>query len=218
MSNPDEANVGPENSSSEERLNPNIKDESQLEAESLFVRSDSYYQFIATLGDSSDPFLSFFGNLGPELMAFASKQLGKNHADAAEDILQETFQRASLKFDLKRSNAEKRSFLYSIVRNLVADYFRRLKGKQLMLSKLNEKCPPPLPSAEELCSLDEQIALLDKAIEQLDQQSARRIRLHIFDGKNWREIEEELGSPRNTERHRYFQDLKRLRKYLDAQL
>jgi RNA polymerase sigma factor (sigma-70 family) len=140
--------------------------------------------------------------------------------ETARDILQETFVR--LYFGVRRfkPRAKFATWLYSIALNLCRDHARSKQRKQsyatesLDVGDLHRKVPSTDRGPDADAASREQLAMLQKAIEELPHDLRTALLLFIIEGHSQRECAELLGiSPKAVETRVY-----RARKILENKI
>ena len=145
-----------------------------------------------------------------ELINFHYRFVG-NRSDA-EDLAQETFIRAYLKFGTLKEPAKFKGWLMSIARNLVIDFFRKNRERNMSLDD------PALEHVAQVAdvgfqdrAVDAQVAReLERCIDQLVREDRAIIKLLYYEGFSYQEIGELLHMNQNTLKSR----LHRARKVL----
>ncbi len=135
-----------------------------------------------------------------------------NNRMEAEDLAQETFIKAYKKFHTLNEPNKLKSWLFSIARNTVIDFFRRNKNKPFALdTTILENIPETtaVDYQDKVANL-EVSKELDKCIEQLVKEDRAIIKLLYYDGFSYKEICELLNINQNTLKSR----LHRARKIL----
>ncbi len=133
-----------------------------------------------------------------ELVNFHYRFVG-NRSDA-EDLAQETFIRAYLKFGTLKEPAKFKGWLMSIARNLVVDFFRKNKGRYV---SLDDPAMEHVPQVTDLGfqdrAIDAQVARdLGRCIDQLVREDRSIIKLLYYEGFSYQEIGELLHMNQNT--------------------
>lgn len=111
-----------------------------------------------------------------------------NDADLAEDIASDVFLKVFEKLDtFDESKASLSTWIYTITRNTLTDYFRTRK----VLSEIPEDLSTESDIEEEYCR-DEMLDILAGALEALPERERDLIVLHYYSGKTLREIAEQM--------------------------
>lgn len=130
----------------------------------------------------------------------------------AEDLAQDTFIKAYKKFGTLKEPGKLKSWLYSIARNTVIDFFRRNKNKPLALDSaiLENVAESTAVDYQERVANIEVSKELERCIEQLIKEDRAIIKLLYYEGFSYKEIGELLHINQNTLKSR----LHRARKLL----
>ncbi|MBB5439710.1 RNA polymerase sigma-70 factor (ECF subfamily) [Pedobacter sp. AK017] len=113
--------------------------------------------------------------------------------DVADELLQELFIRL---WDNKEKIIPGKSFqsyLYTITRNLVYNYFRKVASDNSLIEQLLLRGTDHYLNAEEVLLSKESAALLKNAIDQLSPQRKMVFELCKIDGKSYDEVSKLLG-------------------------
>ncbi len=145
-----------------------------------------------------------------EIIGFHYRFVG-NLADA-EDLAQETFIKAYKKIDTLKDHKKAKSWLYSIARNTVIDFFRKNKNKEITLSDaLLESVAKTTTAAFQEKAISNEISKeLDRCIDRLVKEDRAIVRLLYYEGFSYKEIADLLNINENTLKSR----LHRARKVL----
>lgn len=118
----------------------------------------------------------------------------------AENLAQETFIKAYLKFDTLKNPSKLRSWLFSIARNVVIDFFRKNKNREIAFG--NELIDNFIETADisshDQVEIDEISRELKKCVDQLSVQDRMLIKLLYFEGFSYKEISQILQINQNT--------------------
>lgn len=123
------------------------------------------------------------------------RNAGIPEADA-EDLVQEVFTRLLAADVIRKAEEEKgkfRSFLLAVTRNVIREARRRAKGSPQPLE--GTEVPAPEPSEEEF-DRSWMLHLLSSALETLERDQPhyhRALTAHILEGKEYRQIADEMG-------------------------
>lgn len=118
----------------------------------------------------------------------------------AENLAQETFIKVFLKFKTLKDKRKLKSWLYSIARNIVIDFFRKNKNREIAFG--NEI----VENLAEVTSIDFQTQVdkdeisreLQRCIDQLSAQDRMLVKLLYYEGFSYREISQLLKMNQNT--------------------
>lgn len=145
--------------------------------------------------------------------------LGKtSDAEAASDLLQETFLRAWRRFDelAPLTDARQRAWLFTVAGNLVIDGYRARATRHATVAKLaheGERDGAQRDAADEVALRDE-LALLGRAIAELPEQQRTILTMTTVGDMTSREVAEALGLPAGTVRYELHQARARLARHL----
>lgn len=118
----------------------------------------------------------------------------------AENLAQETFIKAYLNYDKLKDENKFRSWLFSIARNVVIDFFRKNKNREIAFG--NEIVENYLEAASvdfhSQVETDEMSKELEKCINKLSYQDKLLIKLLYFEGFSYKEIGQILKINQNT--------------------
>ena len=134
-----------------------------------------------------------------------------NLADA-EDLAQETFIKVYKKINTLKDHKKAKSWLYSIARNTVIDFFRKNKNKEIALSDalLDSIAQTTTAAYQEKAISNEISKELDRCIDRLVKEDRAIVRLLYYEGFSYKEIADLLNINENTLKSR----LHRARKVL----
>ena len=119
----------------------------------------------------------------------------------AENLAQDTFIKAYVKFDTLQDKGKLKSWLFSIARNVVIDFFRKNKNREMalgneMLENFLETASTTAISAK--IDEDEISKELQNCIDQLSSQDKMLIKLLYYEGFTYKEIGQILDINQNT--------------------
>lgn len=118
----------------------------------------------------------------------------------AENLAQETFIKAYLKYDSLKDPKKFKSWLFSIARNIVIDFFRKNKNREIALG--NEMIENYIETTSvdfhSQVENDEITKELEKCIDRLSSQDRTMIKLLYFEGFSYKEISQILKINQNT--------------------
>ncbi len=155
----------------------------------------------------------------PILLATA-RRLCRTSFDA-NDLVQDTFERAWKNFDRLRPGTNARAWLLTILTNLFVDQLRRVKRepRRESIDDLPLAAPDTAPEPEPLKSWEAVTpAELHQAITQLSEKLRVVYRMHCIEGADYAFIAEELGIPKNTVGTRLLSARQKLRELLAPRL
>lgn len=119
----------------------------------------------------------------------------------AENLAQDTFVKAYLKFRTLKNPKKIRSWLFSIARNVVIDSFRKNKNREIAFgNEIVENFVETTASTDFQTYLenDEISRELEKCIDRLSAQDKTLIKLLYFEGFSYKEISQLLKINQNT--------------------
>jgi len=133
----------------------------------------------------------------------------------AKEILQDVF--LKLWEHRKSIDPEKsfRSYLFKIAENKVYDFFRKAAREKIMASQLIALSTANYNVIDEFISGDENLAMLQRAIDLLPPQRQQIIRLCKLEGKSYKEVSEMLGISVSTISDHIVKGTKAIREYFD---
>ncbi|MEK7154405.1 MAG: RNA polymerase sigma factor [Patescibacteria group bacterium] len=133
-----------------------------------------------------------------EIIGFHYRFVG-NLADA-EDLAQETFIKAYKKIHTLKDHKKAKSWLYSIARNTVIDFFRKNKNKEIALSDalLESVAKTTATEYQEKAISSEITKELDRCIDRLVKEDRAIVRLLYYEGFSYKEIAGLLNINENT--------------------
>ncbi len=141
-------------------------------------------------------------------------KLVKSEAQA-EEILQDVF----LKIWEQRNSIDPeksfRSFLFKIAENKVYDFFRKVARDKNLESRLTALSTSDHTVIEAFLSGDENLKILQKAVEGLPPQRQQVFRLCKLEGKTYKEVSELLGISVSTISDHIVKATKSIREYFD---
>ncbi|RHH39616.1 RNA polymerase subunit sigma-70 [Phocaeicola plebeius] len=136
-----------------------------------------------------------------------------NGCGETEDLVQDTFLRLlEYRFMLRPETV--RSFVYTIVRNLVTDYIRRYYRKQEVMICIQEKACFSEVDMESMVVAKDLSHLEKMRVSQLPFKVRRVYSMSRFEEKTVLEIAEELGIPKRTVEGYLFVGRKSIRGYM----
>ena len=107
----------------------------------------------------------------------------------AEDLAADVFVKIYAKIDvLDESKASLSTWVYTVTRNTLTDYFRTRK----VLAEIPEDMEDEASAEDEVCNA-EMLEVLTNALETLEKRERDIIILHYYSGKTLKEIAERLG-------------------------
>ena len=145
-----------------------------------------------------------------ELLAFASSRLGDSRL--AEDIVQDVFLRL-LSTDKMITEVTLPALVYTIIRNLINDYYRRHTNYEQYEHYIKGVCSE-VTTSESVFSAFDIMERLERGMVRLPENCREIYRLHIYGGMKVEEISRELGEGYKSVEHRLGTARKVMREYL----
>ena len=145
-----------------------------------------------------------------ELLTYVSSRLG--NSSEAEDIVQNVFLRL-LSSNKLISEVTLPALVYTMVRHLLADYFRRRSAFEHYEHCIRGVCSSEV-SMESVFSAREITEQLERGLARLPENCRKVYRLHIYGGMKVSEISHELGEGYKSVEHRLGTARKAMRQFL----
>ncbi len=145
-----------------------------------------------------------------EMLAFVSARL--HYSDEAEDLVQEAFLRL-LSGQRPISEVTLPALVYTLLRNLIADWYRR-HSVRLDAEHELRGMQGTGESAEVLLSMREADELLERGLAHVPEECREFYRLHVYADMPVRDICQQTGQPYKTVEYRLGLARKQVRKYL----
>ena len=145
-----------------------------------------------------------------ELLVFASSRLGDSRL--AEDIVQDVFLRL-LSTDKMITEVTLPALVYTIIRNLINDYYRRHTNYEQYEHYIKGVCSE-VTTSESVFSAFDIMERLERGMVRLPENCREIYRLHIYGGMKVGEISRELGEGYKSVEHRLGIARKVIREYL----
>lgn len=149
----------------------------------------------------------------PILQPFAIKFT--KSADAAEEIVQDTFLRVWLNRDKIESVENVKAWLYRYASNECLNYLRKTLNRAKAIDILEFHHPKQSNVTAETINLNDINALVTEAVNKLPQQRKRIYQMSRNEGMNISEIAEALDLSPNTVKNALVISLKTIREYLN---
>ncbi len=132
----------------------------------------------------------------------------RSEADA-EDILQDVFTQLVASTDTDDPIEDLTSWLFTVAKNRIVDWYRRRKGVRLRETAGQAKpdgsdtagedsLPDPEPGPDELTMGSIIREEIESALDELPEKQRSVFVMHEFEGKSFREIADETGEPLST--------------------
>ncbi|MEO7953858.1 MAG: RNA polymerase sigma factor [Polaromonas sp.] len=147
----------------------------------------------------------------PRLRRYARALAGNR--DDADDLVQDTLERACAKSSLWRGVTDMRAWLFGIMHNLHVDGVRRPRLHTVML----DDATPEVPVAP---TQDDRLAVLDlqAALERLPVEQREIVLLVALEGMSYAEVAATLGIPMGSVMSRLSRGRERLRSLMEGRL
>ncbi|MGN0049144.1 MAG: sigma-70 family RNA polymerase sigma factor [Bacteroides sp.] len=133
--------------------------------------------------------------------------------ETCQDLAQDVFLRLMEYSQMVRPTTI-RHFIFAIARNLMRDYLRHFYIRQEVTSYIYDSQPAYTPAVEEQMIADELQALEQKRVARLPQQRRTVYLLARYEGKNAREISEQMGLSLRTVNNHLYISRKEVREYI----
>jgi len=146
----------------------------------------------------------------PRLRRYARAMLGDRAA--ADDLVQDTLERAWSRLSQWRAGSDMRAWLFGIMHNLRVDQLRRPKLIAQSIDKDDFEVPTRPTQTDELELRD-----LDSALGRLPDEQREVLLLVALEEMSYAEIAATLGIPRGTVMSRLSRGRERLRLIMDGQ-
>lgn len=146
----------------------------------------------------------------PRLRRYARALAGNR--DDADDLVQDTLERALAKSALWRGVADMRAWLFGMMHNLHVDGVRRPKLHTVVLDEETPEVPVAATQGERLAVLD-----LQAALERLPVEQREIILLVALEDMSYAEVAQTLGIPIGSVMSRLSRGRERLRALMEGQ-
>ena len=160
------------------------------------------------LGDAA-AFRELVEEMESPLMYFAGKLLGSERD--APDVVQEVWLQAFARLRQLREPAALRAWLYQITRAAAAGRTRRDVARELRETRAVLEEPPPRDEPEDQLWLEQDAAVLHRALDTLSLQHREVLTLHFLEELSLEEIAEIVHAPVGTVKSRLFHAKRRVR-------
>lgn len=145
----------------------------------------------------------------PRLRRYARALVGNR--DDADDLVQDTLERAWEKSELWRGVADMRAWLFSVMHNLHVDGIRRGKLQTISMDEDTHEVPVAAAQEERLAVLD-----LQSALDRLPAEQKEIVLLVALEDMAYGDIASTLGVPIGTVMSRLSRGRERLRALMDG--
>ena len=135
--------------------------------------------------------------------------LGTHNRQASEDMVQDVFYRMLKYRHTYRSRGSFKTWMFTIARNVRADYFRE-HGEELLTPNEQATLFSSDPNPEALCEHENDIALLREALARLPEDKREIIIMNRFHNMRCKEIGTVLGCKNGTVKVRIHRAMKEL--------
>ena len=138
-------------------------------------------------------------------------------ADECEDLVQVCFMRILKYRKSYEANGEFKLWLFRIARNVGNDHFRKKRAViEENLDQALMKISDSAPNSEEDITREEELNILQRAMNRLDHEKREILTLSKIEGIRYKEIGEIINCSENTVKTKVFRALKALRVEYDA--
>jgi RNA polymerase sigma-70 factor (ECF subfamily) len=145
----------------------------------------------------------------PRLRRYARALAGDRYA--ADDLVQDTLERAWNKFHLWRPGSDLRAWLFAIMHNV---FVNQMRSRRIDLEQVMEEPPSPAVRATQSDSLE--VADLQRALARLSVEHREVLLLVAVEQMKYEEVSRTLGIPVGTVMSRLSRARERLRHHLDG--
>ncbi|MGG0657248.1 sigma-70 family RNA polymerase sigma factor [Rummeliibacillus pycnus] len=135
--------------------------------------------------------------------------------EIAEDLVQEAFINYYLHIDEFKGKSSLKTYLYRITVNKCHDYLNNWKYKKIYFTNLFSKFLVSTKTPEAEILINEQLTVLNTAIQKLPQKYKEIIVLYYFTELSIPEISEVLQCPTNTIKTRLARGRKKIRLFIE---
>lgn len=159
-------------------------------------------------------FGELFGRYRARITSYVARLLGDRHD--AESIAQEVFLRLIEKSHLYRYPRGFSTWLFTIARNLAADFHKKKRARTSESFDLmaDSQAEPNERRPEAVALQEEDLRRLDEAVRRLPPEHREVLILRAFHEMSYREIAEIAGCPESTARSRMDYALQELKRQL----
>ena len=147
----------------------------------------------------------------PRLRRYARALVGDRHA--ADDLVQDTLERAWNKFHLWRPGSDLRAWLFSIMHNV---FVNQVRSKRNEVEKTMEEMPVVAARATQSDALE--IADIERALRTLPDDQREVLLLVAVEGMSYEEASGALSIPIGTVMSRLSRGRERLRRVISGEL
>ena len=170
------------------------------------MQNDQFSDSNHDSGDSDDQLLPWI----PRLRRYARALVG--HRDGADDLVQDTLERALAKAALWHGVADMRAWLFGMMHNLHVDGVRRPRLHTVVLDDDTPEVPVAATQGDSLAVLD-----LQAALERLPVEQREIILLVALEDMSYAEVAATLGIPIGSVMSRLSRGRERLRSLMEGQ-
>jgi RNA polymerase sigma-70 factor (ECF subfamily) len=147
----------------------------------------------------------------PRLRRYARAMLGDRAA--ADDLVQDTLERAWIRFDKWRSGSNLRAWLFSIMHNLRVDQLRRQKLSTYSIDDVDDELPTRATQTDVL-----EIRDLESALQQIPDEQREILMLVALEEMSYAEISSVLNIPVGTVLSRLSRGREKLRVIMEGKV
>jgi len=147
----------------------------------------------------------------PRLRRYARAMLGDRAA--ADDLVQDTLERAWIRFDKWRSGSNLRAWLFSIMHNLRVDQLRRQKLSTYSIDDVDDELPTRATQTDVL-----EIRDLESALQQIPDEQREILMLVALEEMSYAEISSVLNIPVGTVMSRLSRGREKLRVIMEGKV
>ena len=133
--------------------------------------------------------------------------------DESENVIQDVFLKIWFKRTSINPDLNFNSYLFTIIKNRVFDYFKEVKKNEFLKGKFWEKVLEYKEEDNEV--KEERFARVKDAVENLSEKRKEIIKLNYEEGKSYEEIANQLNISKNTVKNQLVKAKQVIRKQLD---
>lgn len=131
----------------------------------------------------------------PSLRRYARALVGMSSVQRADDLVQDTLERALSRLHLWRGEGDMRTWVFAIMHNLNANVVRRLNRGPTFVPLPNEELPAQSTAPPDIAI---ELRELDAALQRLPQKQREVLILVTVEELSYREVANVLGIPIGT--------------------
>lgn len=156
-----------------------------------------------------------YGQLRPAILHYVLKRIGRDHADDAEDLVQDVFCQL-LSYDVILDEDRLTGLVYKVARNLVIDYLRHHAYWEAARAYFQHHISGMSRCTEEQLTLNELERLEMRAVARMPEKKARVYYLYVHEGQPVQEISRLFGISRRTVENHIFRARYDLHRIINA--